>query len=71
MPMEKNSGDVHTPETERDLPLQGGSEDGAQARHQEGGREQGVRKAGIVKESEDAERADKPADPRVREGGSS
>ena len=62
MPIEKNSGDVHLPEIERDLPVQGGSEDGAQSRHLEEGREQGVRKAGIVKESEDAGRLDKPSD---------
>ncbi|MEJ7928537.1 hypothetical protein WG922_00995 [Ramlibacter sp. AN1015] len=52
MPGDKKSGEVHLPEVERDLPLQGGSEDGAQARHQEGGREQGVRKAGIVREDD-------------------
>ncbi|MBL0421644.1 hypothetical protein JI739_14905 [Ramlibacter sp. AW1] len=62
MPNEKNSGDIHRPVVERDLPLQGGSEDGAQARGLEESREQGVRQAGIVKESEDAERLDKPVD---------
>ncbi len=61
MPIEKNSGDVHLPEIENDLPVQGGSEGGAQARHLEEGREQGVRKAGTVKESEDAERPGKPS----------
>ncbi|WP_240787031.1 hypothetical protein [Ramlibacter rhizophilus] len=60
MPGEKKSGDTHKPEIERDLPVQGGSEDGAQARHLEQDREQGVRKAGIVTKDEEASQPDKP-----------
>lgn len=66
MAIEKNSGDQHPPEVERDLPVQGASEDGAQARHLEESREQGVRKAGILSDGEQdgGDKPDKPANTR-------
>jgi hypothetical protein len=50
----KQTGDTHEPEIETDLPLQGGSEDGAQARPrgQMDPPGQGVRKAGIVRDDD-------------------
>lgn len=58
MPNEKKTGDAHLPQVERDLPIQGGSEDGAQALGQEEERHQDkrhahLRKAGIVKAPEE------------------
>lgn len=59
MPNEKKTGDAHLPQVERDLPIQGGSEDGAQAlgqeeQHRIDRRQQStVRKAGIVKAPEE------------------
>lgn len=72
MPNEKKTGDAHLPQVERDLPLQGGSEDGAQAlgqeeEHHQDRRQQGtVRKAGIVKapEEDSGTRSERRSDER-------
>lgn len=68
MAIEKRSGDVHVPEVERDLPVQGASDPNTGSIRRDGARSQGVRKAGVLTDRAEADKGadstgtDKPSD---------